>query len=86
MLEGNISLTAGPDTYLMIGLEGEVYPIARTTFEANYSPMDSPANLDHLGYAPVVMNRNLGACVELTAYARSCVAGGGSRRPAGRPP
>ena len=78
MLEGDISLTAGPDTYLMIGLEGEVYPIARTTFEANYSSVDGPADLSHLGYAPVVMNRNLGLRVALTAHAKTCIAEGGS--------
>ncbi len=35
-LEGDIDLTVSPEQYLMIGVNEEIYPIRKATFEKNY--------------------------------------------------
>lgn len=78
MLEGDIALAAGPDTYLMIGLSGEVYPIARRTFEAIYTPLAGEIR-QHFPYKPAVLDKNSGQRLDLLALARPCRADGGGR-------
>lgn len=71
MLEGDINIDADEDTCLMIGLEGEVYPISRYKFESSYTD----AGLELTGnyaYPPVVLLNDKGERVELTSLARAC--------------
>lgn len=71
MLEGDINIEADESTYLMIGLEGEVYPISRYKFESSYtdSGLDVIMNFE---YPPAVLLKDKGERVELYRLARSC--------------
>lgn len=71
MLEGDIALEVTPQTYLMIGLAGEVYPISRQTFTKAYALTDAEPLLD-TPYAPAVLDGN-GGRVELMGHAEGCV-------------
>ena len=71
MLEGDISVPAGADTYLMIGLRGELYPISRQTFEKNYVPLPGLPEFQQ-DYAPVVLDKNSGERAPLARVARLC--------------
>ena len=78
MLEGDITLNVTPETYLMIGIRGEVYPIARQTFAERYSPLEGAPALDY-PYPPVVLDKASGERLSLADFARPCraCAGGG---------
>ncbi|MCR5418838.1 MAG: DHH family phosphoesterase [Lachnospiraceae bacterium] len=41
-LEGDINISIEEDTYLMIGVEGEVYPIKKQKLESSYKAVDEP--------------------------------------------
>ena len=71
MLEGDITLEVTPQTYLMIGIAGEVYPISLQTFTKAYTLSDTSPLLD-TPYAPAVLDGN-GGRVELMAHAETCV-------------
>ncbi len=77
MLEGDITLACGPDTHLMIGLQGEVYPIARAAFDAAYTPLNEPLLLD-VPYAPTVLDTLAGVRLPLADIARPCLRREGS--------
>ncbi len=72
MLEGDISLQTNADTYLMIGVAGEVYPIERQKFEASYTVLDSVSPMN-LPYSPVVLDKDHGIRVPLDRVARCCI-------------
>ncbi|MCL2830628.1 MAG: DHH family phosphoesterase [Betaproteobacteria bacterium] len=76
MLEGDISLASRPDTYLMIGLLGEVYPISRAVFDSAYRPLDAPLQLS-LPYTPSVLDKTTGIRLPLDNIARPCMRLGG---------
>lgn len=76
MLEGDISIEADADTYLMIGLEGEVYPISRYKFESSYTPSDADVIMN-FEYPPAVLLREEGKRIELSRLARACEGRGG---------
>ncbi len=71
MLEGDITVAVTPQTYLMIGITGEVYPITRQTFAKAYVLSDAGPLLD-APYAPAVLDGN-GGRVALMDHAESCV-------------
>lgn len=76
MLEGDITIDADADTYLMIGLEGEVYPISRYKFESTYTPAGDDVIMN-FEYPPVVLARDKGERIELARLARACDGAGG---------
>ncbi|MCL2635662.1 MAG: DHH family phosphoesterase [Betaproteobacteria bacterium] len=80
MLEGDINLAIEPETYLMIGLLGEVYPISSAVFHAAYRPLDTPLQLT-LPYTPTVLDKTTGTRRSLDNVARPCLrlGGGGVR-------
>ncbi|MCD7982990.1 MAG: hypothetical protein LUG19_01885 [Desulfovibrio sp.] len=71
MLEGDITIEVTPQTYLMIGITGEVYPISRQTFAKTYVLSEASPLLD-APYAPAVLDSN-GGRIELMTHAESCV-------------
>ncbi len=75
MLEGDISVTAGPDTYLMIGSAGEVYPIEKAKFAATYTPLGKPPQSD-FAYPPCVLDQDSGTRVSLLRKAEACLGAG----------
>ncbi|MCR5147802.1 MAG: DHH family phosphoesterase [Eubacterium sp.] len=54
-LEGDIELIIDNDKYLMIGIEGEVYPISAEKLNRSYKSMDKPFN-KKFEYAPRIKN------------------------------
>ena len=77
-LEGDLNLFATPDIYLMVGVEGEVYPIRRKNFLRSYEPLDTPYALQ-TEYDPMVIDRISGERVSLLPLTRCCRARAGSR-------
>ena len=72
MLEGDISITAGPGTYLMIGTSGEVYPIEKDKFAATYTPLGTPLQ-EEFAYPPCVLDKDKGVRLPLLPAAEACV-------------
>jgi len=73
-LEGDSDVIASDDIYLMIGIEGEVYPIKREKFETSYTVANTLSFDDSsFSYSPTVKNKITGESVPLKAYATSCI-------------
>lgn len=71
-LEGDLEFLVAEDTYLMIGIKGEVYPIKAEKFARTYQDLDEPYTLE-TEYIPSVHNRYDGTVKNVTMYAKSCV-------------
>lgn len=75
-LEGDIDITIDDDTYIVIGVDGEIYPVKKAKFEKNYTLCDDeyiyPGD-----YSPVLFNMGNGERIEILSNAHSCVANGG---------
>jgi phosphoglycolate phosphatase len=71
-LEGDIDAVAGEDIYLMIGVQGEVYPILREKFEKSYQPLADPYH-EETEYIPALLNRGTGERREISSYAKTCL-------------
>jgi len=74
-LECDLEILVEEDTYLMIGIYGEVYPIKAEKFARTYREVDEPYMLE-TEYIPSVHNRIYGTVKNVTAYARSCMPSG----------
>lgn len=76
-LEGDVDFTIADDIYLIIGVDGEIYPCRKEKFEKSYRYSDEPYHYPG-EYEPVVLSSELGDPIKLLPYAKSCVALGGS--------
>lgn len=80
-MEGDVDTIASPDTYIMIGIDGEVYPSKREVFEKKYVRLDEEYSYPEVNgsnsYTPAVLNRELGENVDLLPYIKSCLSQGG---------
>lgn len=76
-LEGDMELQVQEDSYMMIGIKGEVYPNIREKFERSYQVLEAPYVFDG-EYAPTVKDVTAGETVSLIPYAKACVANGES--------
>lgn len=70
--EGDVTVKASGDVYLMIGILGEVYPIRRDKFEQKYTPDDKPF-YQEFEYPPSVIELRNTKKYELLPYARQCI-------------
>lgn len=82
-LEGDAAFAVSPDTYLMIGVQGEAYPISRAAFEKTYREENGAfsfmaAAVTEAFYAPTVKDKVRHESVELLPRARPCRAFGES--------
>ena len=82
-LEGDAHVTADPDTYIMVGILMEVWPIKRAKFEASYRELGSPYKYNEQfksenQYEPTAIDQIHGESVALLPYIRSCVPTGES--------
>ena len=77
-LEGDVDLIVEDDLYLMIGVEGEVYPIREEKFNKSYNPCDDTPEIE-TEYAPTVRDNIYGDVYDLTEYMKPCEATGGIR-------
>lgn len=71
-LEGDLEILAQEDTLLMIGIQGEVYPMKTEKFARSYQKSDEPYTIE-TEYIPSVHNRADGTVRNVTAYAKSCI-------------
>ncbi len=76
-LEGDVDFVIEEDIYIMIGIDGEIYPCRRAKFENSYRYSDEPYAFPG-EYEPVVLASGAGEHIKLLPYAKSCIALGGS--------
>jgi phosphoglycolate phosphatase len=74
-LEGDIDVSVSEDTYLMIGILGEIYPIQRERFRATYHELDGDYDMS-TEYEPAVINRLTGERVGVRDFTKLCMATG----------
>ncbi|MBI9014778.1 MAG: DHH family phosphoesterase [Clostridiales bacterium] len=74
-LEGDMNIEASEDTYIMIGLKGEAYPIKKEKFMHSYKLVAETYDLV-AEYIPRAKNKITGDSIELLPYAKSCIATG----------
>lgn len=74
-LEGDMECISTEDLYIMIGIDGEVYPIRKPKFQNSYEFTDGKpeyaANTE-----PVIYNRITGEAYPLVPYQKTCQAKG----------
>ncbi len=76
-LEGDVDVTVEDDVYIIIGVEGEIYPIKKAKFDNSYKPLDELYEFPG-EYPPSVTNSETGERFELLPNTISCMANGGS--------
>ena len=76
-LEGDVDIEVTMDTYLIVGIEGEIYPIKKKKFEASYRVIDDAYKFTG-EYAPSLIDSENEKKIDLLPYVRSCVASGGT--------
>lgn len=76
-LEGDVEIATDEDTYIIIGVKGEIYPSKKDKFEKGYEYLDEQYIFDG-EYPPVVLNSATGDRIELLPFAKSCTSNGGS--------
>ena len=72
-LEGDLDILASDNVYIMIGIQGEVYPIERSVFEASYDTTDAAITLI-AEYIPRVYLSASEQNFEILERAAGCVA------------
>jgi len=71
-LEGDVSMKATDDFYIMIGVLGEVYPIKKARFANDYEKVGDTYSV-HAEYLPSLRCKTTGESIpDLTKYAKSC--------------
>ncbi len=76
-LEGDVDITVDEDVYIVIGIEGEIWPIKKEKFERSYRKIDEPYVFTG-EYPPSVTNSETGERFEILPSAKSCIAAGGA--------
>lgn len=80
--EGDVNMVVEPDLIIMIGIKGEVYPSRRGKLEKSYILTDKVYSMEECAvkteYKPTIHNRADGSILNLTDYAKVCIANGGS--------
>ena len=75
-LEGDIDMTIEEDTYIILNVNGEIYPIQRAKFERSYRVADEPYVYPG-EYPPNVIDNATGERIPLLPFAKSCISVGG---------
>lgn len=75
-LEGDIDVTTAEDTYIILNINGEIYPISRSKFESFYRVTDEPYVYPG-EYPPNIIDNATGERLPLLPFAGSCIATGG---------
>ena len=68
-LEGDIDICVDDDLYILIGIEGEIYPISKEKLQKSYSLSDAPYERD-LEYPPSIKNLTTGDKKGIMEYAK----------------
>lgn len=77
-MEGDLEIDIDHNLYIMIGMQGEVYPRNRESFEKNFRVLPGPYQF-HGEYEPSVRDIRGGANISLIPYIRACEPAGESR-------
>lgn len=77
-LEGDVNIRLDEDKYLMIGIEGEVYPITKEKLENSYKPADKPYDRT-FEYEPSIKDIFTGDTKSVLEYAKGVISTGRSR-------
>lgn len=76
-LEGDLDIEVTDDVVIMIGIKGEVYPIALDKFERSYRVLSESSDLKdtsiQMKYIPAIKNRKDNSTTQITKYAGSCM-------------
>ena len=78
-LEGDIDFSISEDIYIMIGIDGEVYPIRKEKFERSYSPCQDTFSPINLQYFPSIKNKISGETIGLKSHAAPCLPKGSAQ-------
>lgn len=70
-LEGDVTINVAEDIYIMIGINGEIYPIHEETLRKCYR-LSEEAFTIHIDYSPKVKNRLTGQSIDFLSYAKTC--------------
>ena len=71
-LEGDVDITTSEDICLMIGIQGEVWPIKLSRLQTGYKLLDEPY-LKEAEYTPAIINRFSGERKEILPFAKVCI-------------
>lgn len=71
-LEGDLDVELGEDTYIMIGVNGEIYPNKKEKFEQSYQVLEEAYQFEG-EYEPTIRDVLEGKNISLIPYARACV-------------
>lgn len=74
-LEGDLDVEIHENLYIMIGIQGEVYPIEKARFQQEYQRLEEDYIFDG-EYEPVIKNNVNGRNISLVPYAGSCIVTG----------
>lgn len=74
-MEGDMECVSAKDLYIMIGIDGEVYPIRQEKFEHSYEFTDGVPEYDS-EYEPVIHNTITGEPYRLLPFRKTCQAKG----------
>lgn len=71
-LEGDLDVISSPDTYILVGIQGETQPINRLKFERSYRPIDASFDIS-FSYRPTAKNHLTHESVNITDFMRPCI-------------
>lgn len=72
MLDGDVNVMLSSESFLMIGVAGEVYPISKEKFALSYRLAKEPFQ-QQFDYPPTIINNDTGERVDLLGLANSCI-------------
>ena len=80
-IEGDAQINTDNDTYIMVGIQEEVYPIKREKFERSYEVLSgdykqNPEFLTEAHYTPTVIKASEGITENIEKFIRPCVSRG----------
>lgn len=76
-LEGDVLIASHDEIYIMIGSEGEVYPVEARVFEKKYTPLNLPY-ICEFEYPPSIIDTAAGKPRNLFPFAKQCRSGRGA--------
>ena len=75
-LEGDVVVTVEDDSYIMIGIEGEVYPTNEEKIRSRYKELNHPYTRK-VEYSPSIKNLATGERISVMSYAQAVISHGG---------
>lgn len=70
-IQGDLEIISSKDIYIMIGIEGEVWPIKKEVFLRSYISLDTPYSIN-IEYNPHIINKFTGESTCICSIAKEC--------------